>query len=921
MHYILHYLPLLVSEVLSEMLSKSFESLQTVRSGRRQWLCQGSDLVGLGRNYLAVKVGERINRGGKGTTMGRDRGSKGKTTGRKDLVELEVRLREDRRDRDDKERGKRGKDKKGEEEYRAGDVLVVFRAGAGVDEVLEGSTPGMMVRVESTRRSLDRMFVIGGREAWDNIRRKNEREIDATVLKAGNLVTANREFQALVKIDSLPLRKEVFNAHLKGGLGSPVSNNDPSTPRTPRSPNPKMLPRTGSERKVWESMTGGGKGGASYGTGFLKYIKDAYNASQVEAISAVTTTSAGVTLIKGPPGTGKTTTVVGAINALHIRAMNEYHAGVAELAELLSKGRLGKEDIQGRYREAVGRKPRLLVTAPSNGAVDGIIGKIFKDGFKDGLGKSYNPSIVRVGYGRGKGVEQVSLDVMVDQIFRDSGDASIVEPRILAWRNNAAKLQDEIRDVIARLGALGQGGVLKKGWEVRCRDDFKVSQMIYFVDHNTRTTQTQPPPRPESGEQVVLPAQCPEYKTYVRVLISKVEKQIQATRKVENYTMAKQRQDMQTRHAVEANLMEDFAITFVTLGSCGSPSLQNARKFDVVVVDEAAQSTEPSTLIALGLGRERAVLVGDPMQLPATIFDNEGGRKGGYNRSLFERLEEGGKEVHMLDVQYRMRGMISKFPREEFYDGRLADGDGVNDRNFGKRLLRGVKEKCPCLGEMRVIDYRGQEEKQGMSLVNMGEVSVIVKILEALGNTFGSLMLKGKVGIITPYASQVGAIKRRLEEEGDRIVQADTNTVDGFQGRECEVIILSLVRAGRGEGVGFLEDRRRMNVALTRPREMLMIVSDVQRVGKDKVWGKLFEEARKGRNVVSLGSEVPEKLEDLKDPNAPQAFDALEEGEEGEEEVKGGPQDVYGLGGILEGEGSDVPVDVYGLGGLEKPPT
>ena len=268
-----------------------------------------------------------------------------------------------------------------------------------------------------------------------------------------------------------------------------------------------------------------------------------------------------------------------------------------------------------------------------------------------------------------------------------------------------------------------------------------------------------------------------------------------------------------------------------------------------------------------------------------------------------------------------MRGMISKFPREEFYDGRLADGDGVNDRNFGKRLLRGVKEKCPCLGEMRVIDYRGQEEKQGMSLVNMGEVSVIVKILEALGNTFGSLMLKGKVGIITPYASQVGAIKRRLEEEGDRIVQADTNTVDGFQGRECEVIILSLVRAGRGEGVGFLEDRRRMNVALTRPREMLIIVSDVQRVGKDKVWGKLFEEARKGRNVVSLGSEVPEKLEDLKDPNAPQAFDALEEGEEGEEEVKGGPQDVYGLGGILEGEGSDVPVDVYGLGGLEKPPT
>ncbi|GMH56299.1 hypothetical protein TrRE_jg5806 [Triparma retinervis] len=251
----------------------------------------------------------------------------------------------------------------------------------------------------------------------------------------------------------------------------------------------------------------------------------------------------------------------------------------------------------------------------------------------------------------------------------------------------------------------------------------------------------------------------------------------------------------------------------------------------------------------------------------------------------------------MLDVQYRMRGVISKFPREEFYDGLLTDGDGVNDRKFGKRLLEGVKAKCPCLGEMRILDYRGQEQKQGMSLVNMGEVEVIVKVLEALGNIFGSLVLKGKVGIITPYASQVGAIKRRLEAAGDRIVHADTNTVDGFQGRECEIIILSLVRAGKGEGVGFLEDRRRMNVALTRPREMLIIVSDVQRVGKDKVWGKLFQAAREERNIVALGGKVPEKLEDLKDPKAPQAFDALEEGEE--RGVEGGvAQDVYGLGGL-----------------------
>ena len=413
----------------------------------------------------------------------------------------------------------------------------------------------------------------------------------------------------------------------------------------------------------------------------------------------------------------------------------------------------------------------------------------------------------------------------------------------------------------------------------------------------------------------MLPSDCPEYKHYLKTLISKIEHHQVATKKVENYKMSRTTQDMRTRHAVEANLMEEVQITFVTLGSCGSPSLQNARRFDVVVVDEAAQSTEPSTLIALRLGGKHAVLVGDPMQLPATIFDQEGGRKGGYDRSMFERLEEGGCEVNMLDTQYRMRTEISKFPREEFYGGKLVDGKGVDGRKYGGVIFRALKERCRCLGDMRVLDFRGQEEKSGMSLVNKGEIDIVVKVLETLGAALGVGNLNDKVGIITPYASQVGAIKKRLEMEGSRILQADTNTVDGFQGREKEIIILSLVRAGEGNGVGFLEDRRRMNVALTRPKEMLIIITDVERVGKDKVWGKLFKQAGEEKRIVRLGRKVPADLATLEDPQVVK-FEPLEEGEE----AGGVKEDVVGLGGIEEKAiDSDEKVDVYGLGGLDDP--
>ena len=111
-----------------------------------------------------------------------------------------------------------------------------------------------------------------------------------------------------------------------------------------------------------------------------------------------------------------------------------------------------------------------------------------------------------------------------------------------------------------------------------------------------------------------------------------------------------------------------------------------------MVIDEAAQSVEPSTLAGLQLGSSHAILVGDPQQLPATIF-NVSGRNTKYDRSLFQRLEEAGHDVHLLNTQYRMHPAISDFPRRIFYDGKLLDGPNVKHPEYGNPLKRAVFRK------------------------------------------------------------------------------------------------------------------------------------------------------------------------------------------------------------------------------------
>ena len=885
-HYIAHFLPMLLRETSAEVLSKAIEEVED----------SALDL----QSSPVVYMNDRT----KMATLGYGRGRQGREnddkSDRDDLMKFELLEVKDTTTTKNTTTSSfaNGRVSKGDG-YRPNDILLIYRSNyplrsslipqGGGRKCAISTSDVIMAKVESHRRSIDKMWVTVSRHAMDKFSAGNSSSQQTfRVFKASNVVTALREFQALSKLEKMSMRDEFLN----------VDKPEEPVTRTPIEADDQIYYNGNRPRGVAALMRSSTSDGtvANYGTGFIKYFEKKYNESQMLAIATAADFSSakrGITLVKGPPGTGKTTTLVGLLNALHVRQVNKYHAGIASLTASMASGSLSQSQINSKWFEAARNKPRILVTAPSNGAVDNVILKIFESGFVDGTGKNYKPPIARVGRGQSKAVQAVSLDTLVDDIFKDAVDPLVMEPRIAAYKVKLKELAADIALLNKRLCAMARSCpyLMPPKWEVRCKPDFRTSGQVYFVNHHAKDTQMHPPPRQEG----LLPSDgvsvdsCPEYKHYLKILISKVEHHEKTRVKIDNCTLSARSDDAETRHTIEANLLEDIQITFVTLGSAGSPSLQNSRrKFDFVVVDEAAQSVEPSTLIALQLGTQRAVLVGDPEQLPATIFDSSSGRVAKYDRSLFQRLEEGGVTVRMLDVQYRMRRSISEFPRMEFYHGLLKDSENVDGRPFGKCLRRSMEQFCPILREFTILNLRSREEKSKMSLINKGESELVVKIVQTLQKGFGFENLRNRVGVITPYSRQVSLIKQSLAAR-DGLVPCEVNTVDGFQGREKDIIIFSAVRAGvEGRGVGFLSDYRRVNVALTRPKEMLLIVADVARVQEDALWKRMFDRARQRGNLVDIH---PRHLSDLTKvpPASPSIEETREEGKVAQGDISSPP--------------------------------
>ena len=264
--------------------------------------------------------------------------------------------------------------------------------------------------------------------------------------------------------------------------------------------------------------------------------------------------------------------------------------------------------------------------------------------------------------------------------------------------------------------------------------------------------------------------------------------------------------------------------------------LLGTRRFDLVVIDEACQSVEPGCWTAL-LRAERVVLAGDHCQLPPTVVSTEAAAEG-FGVSLFERLMAlyPAQISRRLTVQYRMHQAIMDFSSLEFYDAELLAHDSVKDRLLAE--LPGVRA-CPLTQTpVEFIDTAGASfdeelEPDGESRLNRQEATLVVRKVQELLETG---LAPGDIAVISPYGAQVRLLRERLSIAG-----LEVDSVDGFQGREKEAVVISLVRSNSEGEIGFLGDVRRMNVALTRARRKLLVVGDSATLSCNPFYARLLE--------------------------------------------------------------------------------
>ena len=352
-----------------------------------------------------------------------------------------------------------------------------------------------------------------------------------------------------------------------------------------------------------------------------------------------------------------------------------------------------------------------------------------------------------------------------------------------------------------------------------------------------------------------------------------------------------------------STLVAQSKVVLATLHGAGGHQLRGER-FDVVVIDEASQALEAACWIPL-LGAGKVVLAGDHLQLPPTVksspssssstpalngamdsssaADAKAKVPGNLELTLFTRLLSlhGASIKRMLTTQYRMHRLISSFPSTELYDGRLVPAPGVAERLL-TTLPYPVHDTDDTREPLIFYDTQGGDFPEGVAAAAAADEGGGAKAEGSQKTKQKNIMLADSkhnpleaalaarharaliaagvreedVAVITPYNAQVSLLSSLLKTEFPGV---EVGSVDGFQGREKEVVVVSLVRSniddenvgsgGRGRGeaeVGFLAEKRRLNVAMTRPRRQLCVIGDVETVGRGSGflgrWMRFLEE-------------------------------------------------------------------------------
>ncbi|KAM6431442.1 putative helicase senataxin [Liasis olivaceus] len=460
--------------------------------------------------------------------------------------------------------------------------------------------------------------------------------------------------------------------------------------------------------------------------------------------------------------------------------------------------RSGNENPVQRLNTKIKRN-RVLVCAPSNAAIDHLMKKIISEfkklSGKNPLGNCGNINLVRLG-------QQKSINSKVRKFsLNDQIDHKINK----AMLGKVQDLQKKKEDLDRRLDMLSRQRAMDR------------SEKKQQLDEEIRHL---------SKEREHLASQLKEARGRSQEL--------------------------------KASIILESHIICCTLSTSGGELLKSAFRrlggdpVSCVIVDEAGQTCEIETLIPLIYDCKKLVLVGDPKQLPPTIKSMKA-QDYRYDQSLLGRLcrhlREQDQEnafgkcpVFQLKIQYRMHPEICLFPSKYIYEGVL-----ITDRKIAEDRFSLEWHFQPYL-LFDVLDSR--EERENDSYFNPQEVKLLTELMKVIKGTKKDISCH-QIGIVTPYNAQKRRIQKQLDKEFGENSAGEVDTVDGFQGREKDCIIVTCVRANSSQGsIGFLRSLQRLNVTITRAKYSLFILGKLKTLMENKDWNELIQDAQRRGNII-----------------------------------------------------------------------